>query len=73
MSGKREKGKRRLQARLLEAMKRHKADGLTHRTAALLALQEVSGQPPEACAAFIVELTKRHPRNWATDEAEEDE
>lgn len=71
MSGRKEKAKRGLQKRLLEALKRHKADGVPHREAALLALQEVSGQPPEACAHFILELTKRYPRNWATDEEDE--
>ena len=67
MSGRKEKAKRRLQKRLLEALAKHKADGLSHRHAALAALCDVSGAPPEACAAFILEEQKRNPRSWCVE------
>lgn len=69
MSGKGEKAKRALRKQLLEAIARHKAQGVAHKHAALLALEEVTGQPSVDCARFINELTRRFPQNWATEGA----
>jgi hypothetical protein len=66
VSGKNEKHKRKAQRALTEAMKKHLADGVSPKAAALLALQEVTQRPAEECAAFILELTRRRPTNWTT-------
>lgn len=52
----------------MERLAKHKADGLRHRDAALMALCDVSGQPAEACAAFILTESKRNPRSWCVEQ-----